>query len=216
MQVEAPISVRIVKGRNDMKQTKKIGLTGIMGAGKSSVIEILKEMGIRVEDCDKINAMLLGKQGAAYEQMQKIFGKDILDDNANIDSQKLSRLVFDDSQKKQQLEQLLHPLIKQEIIMRCAACDAAFIVVEVPLLFEVHWESFFDEVWVVSCEEKLLFQRLKQYRHIDQTEAKRRLQYQMSQKEKCANADVVFYNNKDKAYLKTQILREVTRLEKEG
>jgi len=79
------------------------------------------------------------------------------------------------------------------------------VVVEVPLLFEVKWEAFFDEIWVVASDEELLFQRLLKYRGVSTKEAKRRLARQMPQNEKIARADVVFYNNSDKENLKRQI-----------
>ncbi|MCI9292859.1 MAG: dephospho-CoA kinase [Erysipelotrichaceae bacterium] len=199
-----------------MLKTKKIGLTGVMGAGKSSVIKLLKEMQIPVEDCDQINAQLLSKQGKAYSLVVQTFGNEILDENENIDAQKLSHLIFDHPLYKKQLEQIVHPLIKTEIIERCIQCTFPFIVIEVPLLFEVKWESFFDEVWVVSCAEEVLLKRLETYRHVKRIEAKKRLRYQMPQKEKCERADVVFYNDKGFEHLRTQIMKEVKRLEKEG
>mgnify|MGYP000270244111 CR=1 FL=1 len=79
------------------------------------------------------------------------------------------------------------------------------ILMEVPLLFEVHWEDAFDEVWVVACDEELLLSRLKLYRHISKEEALRRLRLQLPQQEKIKRADVVFYNNSDSASLKRQI-----------
>lgn len=197
-------------------ETKKIGLTGVMGAGKSCVINLLKEMQVPVEDCDQINAQLLSKQGSAYPLVLQAFGNAILDEKENMDAQKLSRLIFDHPLYKKQLEQIVHPLIKAEIIKRCAACTSSFIVIEVPLLFEVKWESFFDEVWVVSCAEEVLLKRLETYRHVNKVEAKKRLRYQIPQKEKCEKADVVFYNDKDIEYLRMQVLKEVKRLEKEG
>lgn len=100
----------------------------------------------------------------------------------------------------------MHPLIKKRIFEELALhTKEAIVVVEVPLLFEVHWEDAFDEVWVVACDEELLLSRLKLYRHISEQEALRRLRHQLPQQEKIKRADVVFYNNSDSASLKRQI-----------
>lgn len=188
------------------KEMKKVGLTGIMGAGKSSVIELLKAYGIIVLDCDKINADLLKKGNTGYRELLRVFDTSILDEHSEIDKRKMSDVVFGNDENRKKAEHILHPLIQQEIMRELQNYKAQkLIVVEVPLLFEVKWESFFDEVWVVASDEKLLLQRLLKYRGIDETEARRRLAHQMPQDVKIANADVVFYNNLDKENLKRQI-----------
>lgn len=190
---------------------KKIGLTGIMGAGKSSVIAILKEENIPVLDCDRINAELLEKGNAGHAVLVERYGQLICDQEMNIDKQKMSDLMFNDVQNKKIMEDILHPLIKQAIDLKLQQlhCDVA--VVEVPLLFEVKWEDHFDEVWVVSCEESLLLERLAKYRNISNEEAKRRLSHQISQQEKCARADVVLENNHDIRSLHIQVLKALGR-----
>ena len=88
---------------------------------------------------------------------------------------------------QKRIMQILNDLKKERIV-----------VVEVPLLFEVHWESFFDEVWVVACEEQVLLERLVKYRHVDKEEAKIRLSHQLSQDEKIKRGDVILWNNGNK------------------
>ena len=185
---------------------KTVGLTGVMGAGKSSVIEILKQEGITVLDCDAINAQLLVKEQAGYLQLIQKFGNDILNEQKEIDKSAMSDLIFSDPIKKKQAENILHPLIRQRISEELAKREnEKLVVVEVPLLFEVKWEDAFDEVWVVACDEETLLERLQKYRHVSKAEAMRRLRTQIPQEEKIARADVIFYNNKDKASLKRNI-----------
>lgn len=195
-----------------MKDTKKIGLTGVMGAGKSSVIRLLKQQQIAVLDCDEINRKLLKKGNIGYEAIVNAFSCAVLNQEGFLDTQKMSDLIFSDKEKKQQAEALLHPLIQQEIERYCEACEDNLVVVEVPLLFEVQWESFFDEVWVVACEEKLLLERLSQYRNVERTEALRRMSHQLPQAEKCAKADVILYNNSSMELLNQQLLKELKRI----
>lgn len=185
---------------------KKIGLTGVMGAGKSSVIEMLKKYRITVLDCDKINAVLLQKGNRGYMAMLNAFSTALCSEDGEINKQKMSDIIFCDEASREKAEQLLHPLIQQSIMEELIKHkDESLVVVEVPLLFEVAWESFFDEVWVVACDEALLLKRLREYRKISEEEAQRRLQHQLSQEEKIAKADVIIYNNADKANLKQQI-----------
>lgn len=188
------------------KKIKVVGLTGIMGAGKSSVIAILKELQVPVIDCDSINEQLQQINHEGYNQIVKMFKDDILQDDLSIDKQKLSQLIFHDKQKKQALEQIMHPLIKQEITSWLSTLSNGIAVVEVPLLFEIKWESNFDEIWVVSCNEEILLNRLSKFRNITKEEAKLRLSHQLSQKEKETKADYVLWNNTSKEDLKQQII----------
>ncbi len=180
-----------------MTQTKKIALTGMMGAGKSSVIALLKQVGVAVLDCDEINRELIRKGARGYERIIESFGIDILDAQGNLDTKKMSAL---------------HPMIQEEIIRRCEASEERIVVIEVPLLFEVHWESYFDEIWVVVCERETLLHRLETYRHIPKAEALRRLKHQISEEEKCKGADVILHNDGDKEALRKQMIKELERL----
>lgn len=177
-----------------------------MGAGKSSVIEILKEKQIPVLDCDEINRTLQQKGQKGYLQLVKAFSDEILNDQGELDKQKMSNLIFSNEQKKRQAEEILHPLIKEEIEHQISQLsDTAIAVVEVPLLFEVHWESFFDEIWVVASDEEILLERLLKFRHVSKKEAIRRLAAQLPQQEKIKRADAVLWNNGDKEELRKQI-----------
>lgn len=82
------------------QKMRTIGLTGVMGAGKSSVIRILQEEGITVLDCDAVNAQLLQKQEEGYTALIQMFGTDILNDEGNIMPQRMSDLIFCDPEKK--------------------------------------------------------------------------------------------------------------------
>ena len=191
---------------------KTIGLSGVMGAGKSSVTKILKELGIYVLDCDEINAKLLLPGEEGYRQVMRAFDK-ISDAQGKIDDRLRSAVVFHDEQKRKKLEAIMHPLIKKEIEKQLAAYDGAVAVVEVPLLFEIHWEAYFDEIWCVCCPRELLLQRLQTGRNISREEALKRLRHQMPQEEKCKRSDVVLVNDGSREALKAQILRALHRNE---
>lgn len=186
---------------------KTVGLTGIIGAGKSSVIQILKELGITVLDCDAINAQLLQKKQAGYCGLVSLFTADILTSDGQIDKQKMSDQIFSNPQKKQQVEAILHPLIKQRIDEELTKHKhEALVVVEVPLLFEIGWETYFDQVWVVVADEQVIMHRLIHSRHMNASEVKRRMATQMPQDVKIRKADRVIRNDGDVKMLKEKIM----------
>ena len=193
------------------KKVKKIGLTGVMGAGKSSVIQILKEMQIPVFDCDAINRTLLEKGNKGYQALVERYGNRILKADGEIDKKAMSDRMFEMGEK-QQIEQILHPLIKKELQEQMDACSSTIAVAEVPLLFEIGWQTAFDETWVVACKEELLLQRLKAGRGVDEKEALRRLSAQLPQKEKIALCDVVLYNDADKEALRNSVLQQLAKV----
>ena len=160
----------------EMSETKmkKIALSGVMGAGKSSVITILKEAGIPVFDCDAINAQLLCPGERGHMALKRRYGTRFIAANGEIDRQKLSEYMFGEQAGKQEVEALLHPLIKQRLRQQMEACGSTLAVAEVPLLFECGWQDAFDETWVVAADEDILIARLKG-RGVSEQEARRRL-----------------------------------------
>ena len=193
------------------KKVVCIGLTGTMGSGKSSVLRKVQQMGFPVIDCDSINRNLLMKHAQGYEKIVATFGSVMLDSMENIDVKKMGTYIFSDSDKKKQVEAILHPLI-QEQLCNWIQTQEGIVLVEVPLLFEVSWQHLFDEVWVVACEEAIALKRLHMYRHIDEEEAKKRIQQQLAQEEKIQKADAVFWNHGNLSHLYEQVEKEMQRL----
>ena len=188
------------------KAMKKIGITGVMGAGKSSVIEMLKNAGYHVLDCDRINDELLMKGHAGYQALIAEFKDTICDAQGDVDRMKMSVLMFQEAGNKEKIEAILHPLIQARLQQELEQLQQETLVfVEVPLLYEVGWESCFDEVWVVAADEELLLKRLQQHRHVAKAEAKARLRKQLPQAVKVEKADRVLWNNGDQEELQSNI-----------
>lgn len=186
-------------------------MTGVIGAGKSSVITILHQLGIPVIDCDRLNEDLQQPGQEGYMQIINAFGPMVLHKDNTIDKEVLSSIIFHNIEKKQVLESIMHPLIQQAIVQKIKQLSTPMVVVEVPLLYEIHWEACFDETWVVACDQDILLERLSSQRKISRKEAQLRLSHQMAQEDKILKANYVLYNDRDRAYLKQQIL---TLLEK--
>lgn len=180
---------------------KKIALTGNMGSGKSYVGHLIERFGVFVLDMD-----LVAKQ-VRLKNEDKILEMFAIDD-----INELAHLIFDDSQKKEQLEKFLYTFmleVMNDFFKQHE--DEKICVVEVPLLFEKGWDIYFDEVWCVSTTIETALNRLLQYRQIGKETALSRLQHQMDMKEKEQKSDYIIYNNEGddvKAQVKMRLIEE--------
>jgi dephospho-CoA kinase len=132
----------------------RIGLTGGIGSGKSTVATLLAERGAAIVDTDLIARELTLPGGAAIPAIATAFGARSIDASGALDRALMRELVFADPSARQRLEAILHPLISLETERRAAAASAPAIVFDVPLLVESgRWAARVDRVWVVDCSE---------------------------------------------------------------
>lgn len=206
--VEA-VSVQNVKGSDRMK---KIAITGTIGSGKSEVSRLLREKGYAVFDCDQVSYDLSQPNQAGYNQIIKRF-EGIVMENQMLDRKKLASIIFNDAQAKMDLQNILYPLILEEMEKQIKKSDTLFFA-EVPTLYESGWEIYFDQVLVVSvCKEVRDF-RLKQNRSMSSAQIEERVQAQISDEKKCALADWVIENNGTKEELKIKIEKWLEKVER--
>lgn len=139
-----------------------IGLTGGIATGKSTVASMLNEYGVPIHDADAAVHDLLGVNGDAVTKIAETFGDDILHPTGAVDRAALGSLVFSDSEKRRQLEQILHPLValsRDHFIKTQSEIGASFVVLDVPLLFETGGDSMCDYVIVVHAGQDAQYQR---------------------------------------------------------
>ena len=183
----------------------KIAITGSIGSGKSTVCEYLISKGYDVFDCDKENAILLEKGNEGYENVKKYFPECF--DGEKLDKQKLSDIVFEDEDRKKILECFMHPLILERLNER----KDNPLFAEVPLLFEVGWDEYFDKNILVVTDMDIIYQRLVE-KGMNPSEIENRLKNQMSVEEKIKRADKIIYNNGSLSELYAcvdQVLQEI-------
>ncbi len=166
----------------------KIALTGTIGSGKTTACDYLRKKGYEVFDCDEANRDLLKRNKAGYKAVKENFPECF--EKGILDKKKLSDVVFGDRKKKELLESLLHPLILDELMKK----DSDPLVAEVPLLFEVKWNRYFDESLLICTDEDKAVVRLEE-RGFSHKEAKKRIANQMPVDEKIKRADKIIYNN---------------------
>ena len=139
----------------------RIGLTGGIGSGKSTVAGLLGELGAAVVDTDLIARQITAPGGVAIEAIRAAFGADAIDAAGALDRTRMRAIAFADADAKRRLEAILHPLIGRETERQAAAADAAAIVFDVPLLVESgRWPALVDRVWVVDCRETTQIERV--------------------------------------------------------
>ena len=158
----------------------KIGLTGSIACGKSTVSQYLRQKGCFIVDADAISRALTADGGAALPEIRRAFGDDVFS-GVSLDRAKLGQLVFADAQKRETLNAILHPMILSEIRRQLDRLDAPgqIVVGDVPLLFECGMESMFDTVWVVRAARETQIQRLFERDGLSREQAERRIDSQM-------------------------------------
>lgn len=128
-----------------------IGLTGGIGSGKSTVCDYFRQLGVPIIDTDIIAHELVQPGRPALEQLVQLFGPQIVLADGSLDRATLRRQVFDNAAERQRLEELLHPLIRQEMGHQLEQLDAEYVIIAIPLLLEKQWQHQLDRVLVVDC-----------------------------------------------------------------
>jgi dephospho-CoA kinase len=170
-----------------------IAVTGPFASGKSTFVDILGELGAETVSADEVVHDLLAESQETIAQVAVRFGEDILG-GRGVDRQALGRKVFGDPEALQDLEDILHPLVRRETDRRMAASDADLFVAEIPLLFEGKHNGAFDyTVAVVVPKERRVAWAAG--RGVDEAELRAIEARQLSQEEKARRADVVVQND---------------------
>ncbi|MBJ6610417.1 MAG: dephospho-CoA kinase [Candidatus Thiothrix moscowensis] len=130
----------------------KVGLTGGIGCGKSTAVKRFRELGVPVIDADIVAREVVAPGQSALREIVTCFGEQALLADGSLNRSWLRQTIFADRQALQQLESILHPRIRAEIVQRMAECgDVAYAIVDVPLLFEKNYRQLFDRVLVIDC-----------------------------------------------------------------
>ena len=186
-----------------MQQTafKRIGLTGGIGSGKSTFASLLVDRGFVFIDADAISRQLTGIGGAALSQIRQVFGEDFIAPDGSMDRNKMRALIFAQPQAKDQLQQLLHPLIRAAMADQEAAFKAEgkpLVVLDIPLLVEsASWPAQLDGVLVVDCSEDRQIARVMARNGWTREEVQAVMAAQASRQERLATATWVIDNDSD-------------------
>ena len=192
----------------------RLGLTGGIGSGKSTVASILASAGAAVMDADAISRSLTLPGGRAIPAILAEFGEQLIAPNGAMDRDAMRALVFSNPQSKRQLEAIIHPLVGQvlqEESHAALAAGHACLVYDVPLLVESgeRWRRQVDWVCVVDCEVATQIQRVMSRNQLSRAEIERIISQQASRQQRLDCADAVIFNEGiDLAQLK-QLVHEM-------
>ena len=174
----------------------RIGLTGGIGSGKSTVAAALAALGASVIDTDAIARSLTVPGGAAIAAIAAQFGAEFVDASGALDRSRMRELAFADPAARQRLEAILHPLIRAETARQAEAAQGTAIVFDVPLLIESgRWREQVDRVLVVDCREATQVERVMARSGWTREAVQAVLAQQASRRSRRAGADAVIYND---------------------
>ena len=173
----------------------KVGLTGGIGAGKSTVADMFSKLGAVVVRSDELARQVIEPNTPGFQKVLSRFGNQILQENGSIDRQKLAQIVFNDSKALKDLEEIIHPLVRNKTNELIDSQTQETIVVnEVPLVLEKKMENLFDFLVVVVSSEKNRINRLLK-RGISEEEAMKRMRLQVNDELRKSSADFLISND---------------------
>lgn len=194
--------------------TMIIGLTGGIATGKTTVSQYLKAQGYPVIDADVVAHQVVEPGSRGLQLIVKTFGQSVLSSNGELDRQRLAQLVFTFPKKMAQLNQILQPIIRERILELIRSFNGPVVVLDVPLLYEQHYDELCDVVMVVSVQPQQQLRRLMKRNQLTEKAAAIRIASQMPLSEKEKLADVVIDNNGSIASTRQQVtnwLHQVVR-----
>ena len=175
-----------------------IGLTGSIASGKSTVSKMLKKKGFPIIDADLVARLVVEPGTGTLIEIENVFGQEVMNADGTLNRDALGQIIFHDTAKRKQLNDLMHPAIRAEMLRQrdeLLSSGDETLIMDIPLLFESRLQHFVDKILVVSVTEETQLHRLMDRNSLSMEEAKARIQSQLPISEKEKGADAVIYNN---------------------
>ncbi len=195
----------------------KVGLTGGIGCGKSTISMIFKENNIPVIDADKISRQVLVKHPEILFQIRKSFGNEYFNENGEFLRRKMGNLIFSDKSKKFEYENIIMPNIFQDIfneIDRYNDMGEEICIIDAPTLIENKLHTHMDKVIVVIARDEIQIERVMKRDNFSKEETTIRINNQMSTKEKCKFADFIIDNSGDLQETQIEVMKIISKLKR--
>lgn len=193
------IFARIAKNRKRAEiMGKTIGLTGSVATGKSTVSNMIQQAGIPLVDADIAARKVVEPGTEGLKEIVAYFGEEILLADGTLDRAKLGEIIFKDKEKREKLNEITHPRVKDYMLEareRFFRAGEELVFFDIPLLFESHLESLVDQIVVVWTTPETELKRLMERNNLTKEDALRRIESQMGIDEKARKADFVIDNN---------------------
>ena len=182
-----------------------IGLTGGIGSGKSTVTQLFEKRNVPVIDTDIIARQLVKSGQPALKEIVKIFGKNIIQGDGQLDRRALAKITFKNEHARKKLENILHPEIQKAMLAQISKLSAPYVIAVIPLLLEAKQTALVDHTLVVDCPEETQIKRVKQRDNRDEQQIKEIIASQVSRQIRLAAADDVIENEADISELDAKI-----------
>lgn len=183
-----------------------VGLTGGIASGKSLVADLFASLNVPVIDADVIARSQVARGSLGLAAVAASFGKEILDKERGLNRAKMREIIFSNPVKKQLLEDILHPLIREEAITRLNSLTAVFALYVVPLLVDKNMQDQVDRVLLVDTSEQLQIERLMKRDDCDRKQACQIVKSQASREQRLSAADDVISNEGDRGDVRQQVM----------
>ncbi len=183
-----------------------IGLTGLIGSGKTMVASIFQEFGVPIVDTDIIAHQITQPGGAAIGEIARYFGDEFIDSSGGLDRSKMRKLVFKTPKERMNLEMLLHPLIFSSVVEQIKQNNDKYMIVVVPLLFKaLKYLNLINRSIFVDCDDAILYERVYQRSKLTLSEVASILKSQTPRDLQIKLCDDIISNNGSLKQLREQI-----------
>jgi dephospho-CoA kinase len=184
-----------------------VGLTGGIGSGKSVAGDFFIELGIDVIDADHVSKNILDDNESAKKLFLENFGEKFIDKNNNVDRALLRDEIFKNEDKKEALESIIHPLVREEIFNFIKNSNSVYKIIMVPLIYETNSQDFYDKIVVVDCKEENQIIRASKRDNKTKNDIINIMKNQASSDERMSIADEVIKNDSSLDDLKKQVIK---------
>lgn len=184
-----------------------LGLTGGIGSGKSAAAQCFIDLGVHLVDADNAARWVVEPGRPALAQIAEHFGPSVLQADGTLNRSALRELIFKDPQQRGWLEGLLHPLIREEIRQYLARAESAYAILVSPLLLETSQHQMVQRVLVIDVPESVQIKRTVLRDKTNEDQVRAILKAQASRGERLSRADDVIVNDRDPAWLKSEVER---------
>ncbi|MDD2740128.1 MAG: dephospho-CoA kinase [Methylomonas lenta] len=183
----------------------RVGLTGGIGSGKSTVCDLFAELGVPIVDADVIARQLVAPGQPALTKLAEVFGLSIIEQDGSLNRALLRQLAFSDLLNKQKLDAIMHPLIYDEIETQIVDLQTAYCIMAIPLLLETQKKHVVDRVLVVDCPLFIQLKRLIARDKVSTEQAEAIIALQAARETRLAAADDVIDNSASQTALAEQV-----------
>ena len=184
-----------------------IGLTGGIGSGKSAAAALFKDIGVDLIDADDLARDSLNINSEGYRLFIEEFGDEYLDENKNINRKLIRKLIFNDSDAKSKLENIIHPIVRTGVETFIKNNKSDYCIIVVPLIFETNSSKIYDRVLVIDCDVDIQILRTSKRDNQTKSDIKNIVNKQATREQRLSIADDVIVNNGSLDLLRNEVTK---------